>query len=88
MGRLRPGWSFERSMKALVGADSCPFRHVGYAFSGRLKVTMNDGSILMVAPGDGYMIPAGHQAAVDGDEDFVALEFDDGALAEFGKARE
>jgi hypothetical protein len=85
MGRLRPGWSFESSMKSLVGKDSCPFRHVGYAFSGRLSVKMNDGSELHVGPGEGYVIPAGHQASVEGDEDFVALEFDTGALADFGK---
>ena len=86
IGRLRPGWSFEASMKSLVGKDSCPFRHVGYAFSGRLSVRMDDGTELRVGPGEGYVIPAGHQAAVDGDEDFVALEFDAGALAEFWKA--
>lgn len=85
IGRLRPGWSFATSMQALTGWDSCRLRHVGYAFSGRLRVEMDDGSTLSVAPGEAYLIPAGHQAAVDGDEDFVALEFDTGALAEFGK---
>jgi hypothetical protein len=84
MGRLRPGWSFERSMKALVGQDSCPFRHVGYALSGRLSVRMDDGSEIEVNAGDGYMIPSGHQAAVVGEEDFVALEFDSGAIDRFG----
>jgi len=86
LGRLRPGWSFARSMKPLASGDACPFRHVGYAFSGRLLVTMNDGSSLTIAPGEAYVIPAGHQAAVEGDQDFVALEFDEGALAGFGKA--
>ena len=86
MGRLHPGWSFERSMKPLVGGDSCQLRHVGFAFSGRLVVTMNDGSDMTIGPGEAYIIPAGHQAAVDGEEDFVALEFDATALAEFGKA--
>jgi hypothetical protein len=87
MGRLRPGWSFESSMKSFVGTESCPFRHVGYAFAGRLAVRMDDGSELLVRAGEGYVIPAGHQAAVDGDEDFVALEFDSGALEGFGKDR-
>lgn len=86
MGRLKPGWSFESSMKDLVGQDSCPFRHVGYAFSGRLFVRMNDGTELKIGPGEGYLIPAGHHAEVEGDEDFVALEFDAGAVAGFGRS--
>lgn len=85
IGRLEPGWSFESSMKDIVGAESCPLRHVGYAFAGRLTVTMDDGTVLRIAPGEGYLIPPGHQAAVDGDEAFVALEFDAGALESFGK---
>lgn len=87
-GVLHPGWSFESSMKALVGQDSCPFRHVGYAISGRLRVRMDDGTEIHIGTGDGYHIPPGHQAAVEGAEDFVGLEFDAGAIAEFGKQRE
>lgn len=86
IGRLRPGWSFERSMKPIVGGESCTLRHVGYAFSGRLSVRMDDGTTLGIGPGDAYLIPPGHQAAVDGDEEFVALEFDAGAISEFGKS--
>jgi hypothetical protein len=85
LGRLRPGWSFESSMKQITGTDSCPIRHVGYAISGRLHVRMDDGAELHVGPGEGYFIPPGHQAAVVGDEDFVGLEFDAGAIATFGK---
>lgn len=85
MGRLRPGWSFERSMKSLVGQDSCPLGHIGYAMSGRLRVHMDDGSVLDIEPGDGYVIPPGHRAEVVGAEEFVALEFDAGAIDRFGK---
>jgi hypothetical protein len=85
-GRLRPGWSFAASMKPLVGGESCPLRHVGYALSGRLSVTMDDGAMLKIGPTEAYVIPAGHQAEVEGDEDFVAIEFDAGAIAGFGKA--
>jgi hypothetical protein len=87
IGRLHPGWSFESSMKELVGKDSCPFRHVGYSMSGRLSVRMDDGTELQIGPKEAYIIPAGHHAQVEGDEDFVGLEFDAGALADFGKAQ-
>jgi class 3 adenylate cyclase len=72
---LRPGWRWSTDVKPVVGGRSCLNRHVGYASSGTLRVTMDDGTELVIRAGDGYEIPPGHEVEVIGDEQFEAVEF-------------
>jgi quercetin dioxygenase-like cupin family protein len=47
---------------------------VGYAVSGRIKVQMKDGTMKTISAGESYTIPPGHDAWVDGNETFAAIE--------------
>ena len=71
---LQPGWRWSECVKPVVKTHTCQVAHVGYAVSGRIKVTMNDGSETTVASGMSYTIPAGHDACVEGHEPFVGIE--------------
>jgi hypothetical protein len=80
---LEPGWRWSESVKPIVGTDSCQVAHVGYAISGHLRVQMDDGTTVDINSGDVYEIPPGHDAWVEGDETFQAVEFE--SLAEYAK---
>ena len=71
---LQPGWRWSQCVKPVVKTDTCQVAHVGYAVSGRITVKMNDGSQTAILPGMSYTIPPGHDAWVEGNEPFVAIE--------------
>jgi quercetin dioxygenase-like cupin family protein len=72
---FQPGWRWSESVKKLVGTESCQTHHVGYAMSGHLHVTTDDGSEQEIRAGDAYNIPPGHDGWVVGDEAFLSVEF-------------
>jgi mannose-6-phosphate isomerase-like protein (cupin superfamily) len=67
---FEPGWTWEADEKPLLGSPaSCPMRHTGYCFSGKLVVRMiNTGLETRISPGDFFEIPPGHDAYVEGSE--------------------
>lgn len=71
---LQPGWKWSEHVKPVAKTDSCQKRHLKYVISGRLKVVMNDGTEVELAPGDFAVIEPGHNAWVVGDEPNVLLE--------------
>jgi mannose-6-phosphate isomerase-like protein (cupin superfamily) len=71
---FEPGWRWSECIKQVVGTDSCQNSHVGYAVSGTATIRMDDGSEMKIVPGQSYTIPPGHDAWVDGNEPFVAIE--------------
>jgi hypothetical protein len=73
---LQPGWRWSTSVKPIVGTDTCQVAHVGYAVSGRLHVTTDDGTEIDIEPGDAYELAPGHDAWVVGNEPFVGVEFE------------
>jgi quercetin dioxygenase-like cupin family protein len=76
MGRFNfePGWRWSTCIKPVAKTDSCQASHVGYAVTGRLTVRTDDGIQKTISPGESYTIPPGHDAWVEGDERFVAIE--------------
>jgi len=72
-----PGWRFSTHM----GAPKCQDTHVGYAVSGHLIAELSDGTQLELAPGDVFVIPAGHDGWVVGDEPCTIVQFDEGDSA-------
>ncbi|HZU18916.1 MAG TPA: cupin domain-containing protein [Candidatus Dormibacteraeota bacterium] len=76
LGRFRfePGWRWSQCIKPVVGTDRCQLSHVGHVVSGRITVELADGQRRTIEPGQSYTIPPGHDAWVEGDEPFVALE--------------
>jgi class 3 adenylate cyclase len=72
---LRPGWHWAKDVGPIVGTRSCQLRHIGYAISGSIEVRMDEGTVLVIGPGDAYEVPPGHDVRVVGDEPFDAVEF-------------
>jgi class 3 adenylate cyclase len=72
---FQPGWRWSKDVAPITGTRSCQHRHVGYTISGSLEVCMNDGTRLVIGPGDAYEIPPGHDAWVAGDEPWDSVEF-------------
>lgn len=75
LARWEPGWRWSTDLRPLVGTDSCQVHHLGFAISGMLRVTTDDGQTLDITPDAVYEIPAGHDALVVGDEPFVTVEW-------------
>src|SRR6478735_9148430 len=71
---LKPGWKWSQCIKPVVQTDSCQLSHVGYAMQGTLVVRMNDGTEKTIKGGESYTIPPGHDAWVEGNEDFTGIE--------------
>ncbi|MGH8481680.1 MAG: adenylate/guanylate cyclase domain-containing protein [Nevskiaceae bacterium] len=72
---FQPGWRWSKDVQPVAGTSSCQFRHLGYTISGSLEVHMEDGTTLVIRPGEAYEIPPGHDAWVVGDEAWCAVEF-------------
>ena len=75
---FQPGWRWSQDVAPITGARSCQHRHVGYTVSGKLGVRMEDGTELVIGPGEAYEIPPGHDAWVVGDEPWTSVEFTSG----------
>jgi EutQ-like cupin domain len=78
-GTFEPGWKWSENVKPIAGTDSCQTYHLGYVLSGRMRITMDDGTQGEAGPGDVMVIRPGHDGEVIGDEPCVTLEFGDAA---------
>ncbi len=72
---FEPGWRWSTDIAPLVGASSCPIRHLGYSMSGAVHVEMDDGQTLDIGPDTVFDIPPGHDKWVIGDEPWVTIEW-------------
>ena len=68
-----PGWKWSEHVGKALGQQSCPVEHVGLVVSGRNRITMDDGRVIDVGPGDLFAVPPGHDSEVIGDEPYVSL---------------
>jgi class 3 adenylate cyclase/mannose-6-phosphate isomerase-like protein (cupin superfamily) len=77
VGRMvhEPGWQWSQHVRPIAGTDRCMYHHLGYVVSGRLHVTLEDGSEAEIGPKEVFEIPPGHDAAVVGDEPWIAIDF-------------
>jgi quercetin dioxygenase-like cupin family protein len=80
-----PGWHWSRDVKPHAGTELCQVTHTGYVVSGRSMVRMADGTEVELGPGDAFVIPAGHDTWVVGDEAYVSVDFTGGAAAQTGQ---
>jgi hypothetical protein len=72
---FEPGWKWSVNLKPIAQTDSCQVEHLGYVLSGRMRVTMDDGTQLEVGTDDLFALPPGHDAEVIGDEECVMVDF-------------
>ena len=82
-GTFEPGWKWSNNVKPIAQTDSCQVSHLGYVLSGRMKVSMDDGSEAEVGPGDVFALPPGHDAEVVGDEPCEMVDF--GEFGDYAK---
>ena len=73
--QFEPGWKWSECVKPVVGGDSCQVSHLMYTLKGRMTVKMDDGTEIAIGPGDATFIPPGHDAWIEGDEPFEAVDF-------------
>jgi hypothetical protein len=71
---LEPGWRWSECIKPIVHTDSCQLSHAGYAVSGSLTVRMQDGTQKTIFAGESYTIPPGHDAWVEGKDNYTGIE--------------
>ena len=77
---FEPGWRWSECVKPIAGTDSCQVSHLINVISGRLVTRMDDGSEAEFGPGDVGSIPPGHDAWTVGNEPFVCIDFQGGAV--------
>jgi quercetin dioxygenase-like cupin family protein len=70
-----PGWKWSEHVGPAAGTDSCEVEHIGQVISGRAMVKIDDGTELVMKPGDLFHVPSGHDSWVVGDEPYVSLHF-------------
>jgi hypothetical protein len=77
VGRLtfQPGWRWSSDVKPIAGTASCEAPHFQYHVSGRLAISMDDGTEFIAGPGDVTALPSGHDAWVVGDEPVVTVDW-------------
>ncbi len=73
-GTLQPGWKWSTCVKPLAKTASCESAHTQFLISGRLHVSMDDGTELEFGPGDVAFTPPGHDAWVVGNEPCVFID--------------
>ena len=77
LGRARyePGWKWSEHVGRQTGTSRCEVDHVGMVISGHARVSMKDGTIIDLTPGEVFSIGPGHDSWVVGDEPYVSLHF-------------
>ncbi len=74
LGTVEPGWLWSRDNGSAMGTESCPLSHQVYMVSGSMTVKMDDGTTATLEEGDVAVIPPGHDAWTEGDEQAVFLD--------------
>ena len=74
VGTVEPGWLWSRDNGPAMGTESCPLSHRVYMVSGKMTVEMDDGTSETLEQGDVALIPPGHDAWTEGDEQAVFLD--------------
>jgi mannose-6-phosphate isomerase-like protein (cupin superfamily) len=74
---FKPGFRWSEHIKPLAETERCEVFHLGYIISGNMRVTMHDGHIVELGPGDAFEIPPDHDSEVIGDAECVLVDFGD-----------
>lgn len=72
---FQPGWRWSTDVKPVAKTPSCEAPHFQYHVSGKLGIRMDDGTELVVGPGDVTSLPKGHDAWVIGDEPAIVVDW-------------
>jgi hypothetical protein len=72
---LQPGWRWSEHVKPIAKTQWCEESHLYYQATGRLHVSMQDGTQLEIGPGEVAALPPGHDAWVVGNEPVVMIDW-------------
>jgi hypothetical protein len=72
---FEPGWKWSTCVGPIANTRSCEMAHFGYQLSGVLVTRMDDGSETATKPGDVVVIPPGHDAWVEGNQNVVIIDW-------------
>lgn len=81
--RFEPGWRWSEHVRPIAGTETCQSPHLVYILSGRIHVTMEDGTEAEGGPDDLVRIEPGHDAWVVGDEACTTIDF--GAMPTYAR---
>lgn len=71
-----PGWRWSKHVGEKTGAPYCTVEHVGLVVSGTAAAAFEDGTTVMLTPGDlFYVPPRPHDSWVVGEDQYVSLHF-------------
>jgi len=70
------GFRWDTHMKPITGTNHCMHTHIGFIARGRVQVRYEDGCTADFAAPATFVIEAGHEGWVVGDEPAVMIEFD------------
>ena len=70
-----PGWRWSKDVKPSVGTELCEVEHIGYQVKGRMHIFLRDGMEYDVEPDSFFIIPAGHDGSVVGNEPAEMVAF-------------
>jgi quercetin dioxygenase-like cupin family protein len=68
-----PGWRWSEHIGKSSGAKLCMVEHVGIVVSGKSGLSMRDGTIKEMQPGDIFYVAPGHDSWVIGNEPYVSI---------------
>ena len=74
VGTVVPGWLWSRDNGPAMGTESCPLPHQVYMLAGTMTVEMDDGTEETLEQGDVAIIPPGHIAWTEGNEQAAFLD--------------
>lgn len=72
---LEPGWRWSDHVKPIAKTELCEAPHFQYQLSGRLHVSMKDGTEFETSKGQVSWLPSGHDAWVVGNEPVVLVDW-------------
>ena len=72
---FQPGWKWSTCVAPIAKTNSCQAAHFGYQISGVLVTRMDDGTETTTRPGDVVVIPPGHDAWVEGNQNVVVIDW-------------
>ena len=68
-----PGWLWSRDVAGEEGNALCSASHIGMVLDGENRVTMTDGTSMVMRAGDLFAIGPGHESEVTGSGDYISL---------------
>jgi quercetin dioxygenase-like cupin family protein len=68
-----PGWKWSKHVGAPAGQAACHVEHVGLVLAGQAAIKIDDDREVVMAAGQLFYVPPGHDSWVVGEEPYISL---------------